>query len=368
MYYIILTLLLLFSLKELFSKKRYPIFFVMVYGLMTLMATFRYGQIHDFFAYGFLYKNPHIMEAKDPGFAVLMVLSQNIGIDYITFVAIMSFLCMVLAFPFFSKKCHYSFISLLIFYSYTFLEGAMGSFRQGLCLSLLLCIYPLLEKRKYIWFTVGVIAGCLIHLSFIVCLLFPFILKTQIHEKKYVSLILIFFLTFASLQIDYSVFLPSFLSNRVSVYLEKANSAGFLQLLLRFALIIPLLLIKTEKGTTLSHAKSIYFTGFCLYCLLGADVLTAGRIEYYFRTFLCLFIAELSITKNRWNPKIFFFFSFMIIINTFVWFKNIDFACENGNYNKDINAFNFPYISIFNHKDLYLYSNPPVQNMKYVEF
>ena len=358
MYYITLILLLFLCLVEIHTRKPNQYGFYVAYLLMTAIATFRYGQLGDYFAYAYLYHHPEAIAAKDPGFALLiMFFSETLGIEYIPFVSTMSFLCMALAFPFFAKSCKGSAIALLFFYAYTFIQGPMSAYRQGLCTSLLLCMYPLLCEKKYVPYYTIVLLGCTIHMSFIIAIIIPFVIKFKHFNEPYVVVVIMAFIVLATFQIDYTRYLPSFLQDRTGGYFEvDKNHEILLQMILRTLIVIPLLLYRPAVNSDAYRAKAMCITGFIMYCFLSGSVLTGGRLEYFFRTFLCLFVASVLITGKRKSMMSGLVLTYLITIHTFMWFKNIDFARTNGGYRAHVSWYNFPYVSVFNKEELWQYS------------
>ena len=103
MYYIVLTILVFFSSIEVVTGLRSRRWFNLSYILMTFMATFRYGQMDDYFNYNINYENPDIYMDIDPLFGLLILLFKSISLEYTVFVAIISLSCMLLSYRFFVR-------------------------------------------------------------------------------------------------------------------------------------------------------------------------------------------------------------------------------------------------------------------------
>lgn len=365
LYQLVAILLIVLSIREIKMHKSSVSLFNFMYFLMTIMATFRYGQLGDYFGYMYLYNFPSSMMAKDPGFGLLIVLSNALGLDYTVFVSFLSFLCMALAYRFFSTICHYSFLALFVFYSFLFIYGAMAGFRQGLCLSLLVNVYTLLIERKYKLFYVYVLLGCFIHLSFIIAFLMPFIINIKFFHRKEVWFLILFCTFIAFIGIRFSVLLPSFIVSRLYNENGETSDAGFLQIALRFSILLPVLLYNAKEKSDAYYAKSLTIFGYCMFCLLSSDTLVAGRLEYYFRIFICVFLSYIIYKETKLNlymMKPFLFF--LLFVHIVVLYKNLDFCIDNGNYKPHIHVYNLPYVSIFNPNDIDNYSTIRYDNSR----
>ena len=318
---------------------------------MTFMATFRYGQMDDYFNYNINYENPDIYMDIDPLFGLLILLFKSISLEYTVFVAIISLSCMLLSYRFFCETCKNSCLSLLIFYSYTFMMCPMSSIRQGLCLGLLMYLYPLLINRSK-WYYLWVILGSFIHLSFLIALFIPFILKFHFYNKKIVLFSIVGLTVLAFVGLSIATLLPI---ERITYYEEGEGVSIWLRMILRILIITPVILFKPEENTDGYNAKVICLIGYALYCLFSFNDLVAGRLEYYFRTFMCLFVAYL-INNNKRTSRYLSQLGLLLLLHIFLWFKNIDAGIDRMSYKEGITALNFPYISVFNKAELKEYS------------
>ena len=147
---------------------------------------------------------------------------------------------------------------------------------------------------------------------------------------------------------DLSSYIPSSLSDRS---MGEKGEGKVVQLLLRLSLIIPLLIIKPSYGTDGYFSKGICIVGYCLYCLFIFAPTVAGRMEFYFRTFWCLFGAYV-IFKVKKTYLYNLLLIFVILIHSILFFKNINSFIVQGDYNEKVSLYNFPYISIFDQDEL----------------
>lgn len=320
---------------------------------MTLMTIFRFGQLGDYFTYYYLYTNPLLM--RDPISIIYASFLNILGFDYQGFITITELICMGLAFPFFYKTCQRSCIALLVFYCYTWMLCPMSALRQAICLSLMLFSYPLLVEGKRNLFLGVVLFGSFIHLSF-----FSVLLIGIFYDKKWFDHPLMLYIVLLSTLLMFSgadllsEFRTYFAEDRSVSFDEQMPFANLFQLFLRLLIILPIFLFKPDYWSNGYFAKSICIIGYILYCLLSADLLVAGRMEYFFRTFLCLFVAYLSFNcTSKFRRTVLFFF---VLVHVILFFKNIGGAISQGDYKGSVTIFNYPYISIFDKQELEYYS------------
>ena len=384
MYYLVLIVLFICSIREIISAKTYRGLFLLVYIIMTLMAIFRFGQLGDYFTYYYLYQNP--IASRDIVFILYAYLFKFLGASYQFFLTVTELIIFVLAFPFFYRTCKCSLISLFLFYTYTFMVCPMSALRQAICLSLLLYSYYLLVEKKKVKFFVIVGIGSLIHLSFFTVFLIGWLYDKKFYNKP-VFLFFVFFATFIMLAgIDLTANIRGLFEGRSVAGATSSSFDNMFQLGLRLILVFPLLLFKPPYGTDGYYAKAICIIGYILYCVLSSNILVAGRIEYFFRTFLCLFVADLSLrlkpllsdvsnnadenlssssssisSFNRFRKMYLsmrgIVLSLFVFVHLVLFFKNIDGAISQGQYKEGVTVFNFPYISIFDKAEIDTYTN-----------
>lgn len=315
---------------------------------MTLMAMFRFGQLGDYFDYYYLYQIP--INLRDPLFILYTLIFRFFDFSYTFYIAVTEIICLGLAFPFFYKTCQGSCISLLVFYTYTFFLCPMSALRQAVCLSMLLLSYNLLVEKKKIPFFIVVTLGSFIHLSFFSVFILGLFYDNKIFNRSIVvyAIIIVTLLFFFGLDLTYGI------RNSIEDRSVGANIRDpfdiLIQIILRLLIIIPILFIKPAYGTDGYYAKAICIIGYIMYCLLASNILVAGRIEYFFRTFLCLFISFISfdsVSKYR-NIILYFFISIHVVL----FFKNINSFIAQGNYEQNVTMFNFPYISVFDKSEI----------------
>lgn len=349
MYYLVFLILFYGSFLEVFLKKKSPFAFILAYFLMSFMAMFRYGQLADYFSYKDLYEGRNSMnEGRDPLFTFLTEMCSDMGIGFEGFIMILGFFSMAIAYPYFARYCKKSLTALLIFYSYLFLVLPMTAMRQGVCLSLLLWSYSFLMEGKLLKFYLVVLLGCFFHLSMIVVIIIPFLFRKPWYNNNSMIWVVLGMTIMGLVTPDLSRYTIIF-GDRA---FEAEQGSRILQILIRALLIIPVLLVKPDYKTNGYYAKAICIIGYCVYCTMSFSALVSARLEFFFRVFMCLFVSySLFSLKKIYLGRL--LFSSIIAIHVFLFFKNMDAAIQQGDYNeKKVSMFNFPYVSIFDEGEL----------------
>lgn len=352
MYYFVFSLLLLFSIIEVITKRRNDFWFKTVYLLMTFMVMFRYGQLSDYFNYEGIYYEPETAGITDPLYFIVTEFFKTLGFNYEWYVIILGALTMGLAYPFFSKLCKGCITALFVFYSYVFLILPMSAIRQGLCLCVLLCCFNLLIQKKKKSFYIVALGGAFFHFSMLATIGIGLLYDKRWYNGWYVPWGLLGLSVFALVIPDLSMYIPEFL---VGKSIGEYQESRLIQIGIRAFLIFPILLIKPQYGTLGYYAKAICIIGYCMYCTLAFSPTISGRLEYYFRVFLCLFVSSIIFIEARIR-YVKLILEVVLFIHIGLFFKNINSLIVQGEYDaKKVSMLNFPYISIFDKDELRQY-------------
>lgn len=352
MYYFVFYLLLFCGLKEIYCHKSNKMFFILAYSMMSFMVMFRYGQLTDYFNYEYIYDDPDIAGISDPLYFALTKFCKGIGIGYQLYVIMIGALSMFLAFHFFDYYCNKSCVALFFFYCYVFLMLPMNAIRQGVCLCALLWGFRLLLEKKIKTFCAIALFGAFFHFSTLVLILLALLYDKKFYNSKLVVVILMLFSIIAIITPDFSSYFPGFLGDK---FTGESEDIKIMQIIIRVLLILPVIYIKPEYGSSGYYAKAICIIGYCVYCMLSFHSLFAARIEVYFRTFICLFSVYiyLSDKKGTYNKSILLY---MMVIHSVLFYKNMNAAIEQGDYDTNkVSMMNFPYVSIFDQEELKQY-------------
>lgn len=320
---------------------------------MTFMVMFRYGQLSDYTPYEIIYYSPEKAGITDPLYFFITDSLNKLGCNFEFFVIIVGALTMGLAYPFFSRLCKGSLTALFVFYCYVFLILPMSAMRQGMCVSVsLLCFNLLLSKKKKLFYLVACL-GSFFHISMLCVILIGLLYDRKWFNKTRIILGVLLCLTvFALITPDMTSYIPEFLQSKS---LGEYKDSRIIQISLRALLVYPLLLIKPKYGSLGYSAKAICIIGFSLYCLLAFGSTMAGRLEYYYRIYLCLFVSYIIFSGEKVrNGRL--FLGLVLILHMVLFYKNIYSFISQGEYNeRKVSVLNFPYITIFDKDELKQY-------------
>ena len=352
MYYIVFCVLLFFSLVEVVTHKRNQIGFDAVYALMTFMLMFRYGQLTDYSSYELDYYYPGMAGIRDPFYTVITEFLKMIGISFKGYVMIIGAVTMGLAYPFFLRFCNKSVTSLLIFYTYFFLILPMSGIRQGIAVCLLLYAFHLLIENKKKLFYIVIGAGCFIHATLFTVIVIALFYDKKYFNEWYVASALAGLTIFALVTPDLTSYIPEALSNRS---LGEYEENRLVQVAIRLLLILPVLYIKPKYGTFTYFAKAVCIIGYAIYCVTAFSSMISGRLEFYFRVFMCMFVAGVIYLEEKSRLRELILMG-IIMVHMVIFFKNMNAFISQGDYDPDkVTMFNFPYVSIFDEDELHDY-------------
>lgn len=357
MYYILYIIILYSAIKEATTHKRNKTLFKVIYTCLFLMAIFRYGQGQDYFNYEGVYHEVSVYTRNsilgiflidDIGYAFLNYIAIYLNLPYEFFMAIFTAITMSMFYHFLKKSCNYSMISLLVFYSVIYMIYALSIVRQGFNIAFFLCfMFPLLEQRKYLKFTLLTLFISTIHASALIFLFFPIVNNIKWSYKSLlftfiVSLVILFFST------NLMSYIPiPFIQDRMKTYLEDASGNLLLAKTVRLLLVFPLLLLPSRliSKTEVKDSRVFFFFGFFIYALISFSELAASRIWGYFLGFECIILANLSLS-NIWSKTKVLIVLFYTLLSSVLWIKDINGAMQQGKY-RNCTIFTYPYVSIF---------------------
>lgn len=223
-------------------------------------------------------------------------------------------------------------------------NSLMNGVRQNIAACIFVSLIPLvLEKKKWIWYCVGVYLASLMHKS--AYLLFPlgvaiYFLQYKI-LNKYIQLVIFTLCIIFSDKID-----VSFITNIYSQYgaeagysdkdiaiysdhTEMDKSLGFM-IYIQIAVYIIVMwysknLERQFKNKVFNIQYNIFFIGICLFILFYNNF-TINRLLYYAKVFIPIIVASCMfyLWNNRTQKKrtlLYFMISLMLIYNIYVFYK-----------------------------------------------
>lgn len=362
MYYIIYLIIGATVVKEVLHRHVNGLFFGFIYAILIIMLVFRYGQGQDYFNYQQLYNeigylgdiSPFLLLARpDIGYAILCYVSYSFQLPFPLFLAFISIVTMYWFYLFFVRYCDKSILSLFFFYSVIYLIYPFSIIRQGIVIAFFVgVLFPLIENHKYVKYCFYVVVLSTIHLSAIILLLFPIMWNARL-TKKWMLMIFILLSVSMFFEIHMFSYIPiNFINDRISHYTDSASSNLILAKIVRFLIVFPIFFLPNKwlkEDTYLLKMRSMLFFGYVVYALLSFSELTASRLWGYFLVFECLMLFRILCKKSFLKLR-FFLLGYYILLNSILWFKDINGFIQQGEY-QNCTFFTYPYISIFDDED-----------------
>jgi hypothetical protein len=368
MYHIVFLILLIIALIESFYKIDKKIIFI-VFFLLLCFLTLRYGQGSDYFHYVYLIK----ALANDYEWAlahdVIWKIPNEIGFTYLSYfwikllhfspevlVAVMSGFSFLVIYKFIKKYSQRPIFSLFVFYCVFYLIYPFSAIRQSVCLSIFVYyMAPLLHEKKY--FKYYILAALLytIHYSSIILFILPAVnifKSLKVHDVFILSvicliigIILIFYLKPLSI---------IFGSVGVKIGVYSGTRLDIFSLLLRITLFIPIIqtLNYYDEDSFGNLILRIYILGFLVYVLFFAFPLISSRLNVFMRYFEIILLIDYLIYITRRKFLVSFQYTFVFLVLSVIYFKNINSFIGQGPYKNNIKVYNYPYVSIFNKKKI----------------
>lgn len=354
MYYIVYILLLLFSIKEIFTGKIDKYTFYSLYVIITFMATFRFGQGTDYYNYYDIYNNSlslsnmdlyAIFRLNDPGFILLNYIFAVNDVYYPIFASLFSLFTMIIFYKFFYITCNKSVLSLFLFYTLFYFIYVFNLMRQGFVMACVCSIlYPLLLKNKYIKYYILLILFSTIHQSVLIWSIVPLILKIKINK-----IVFVFIFVFLVLMLLFGVNLPPFIDyERIDNYVSESSDNMIYAKIFRIMIVLPVFVLFIKR---INYYLLLLLFGLFVYTIFSYSELVASRLEVFFRLFIIPVILLSLFYFPRYKFPLFFYY---LLISSILWFKDINATLEQGGY-VECNIFTYPYINVFNPYEIEYY-------------
>lgn len=369
MYIVISAVLTILAISEALTHKSSKNLSLVVWGVLTFLLCFRYGQGTDYFNYlaQYEYVDVHGLFSENTlyhgehGWYILMLLAKRLGMSFELFVGIISFVMMILIRRGIEKYSPYKVLSYLILFPTYYMTYCNAAIRQALVLALFIGfgIQFLVEKKekKYIFL---IVCSSLIHSSGLL-LLAPLFVSFKFTKKNILYLIPFAVLT----TFLFYRFSASFISQfSFSSYIKESYSVGGVLIRVIMCYVIFKLSKKHVKQNNESRDISVllfdmYMLGFAIFMAFSFSGTFAQRLTMPFKALEVLLIPML-ISQNahatlQIRKRLMRIVLFLALLLNVELIKNIDSYIEQGEYRSDINALNYPYVSVFDESDIYKY-------------
>ena len=277
-YYVMIIFILLFIVESLRSK---------TVGEDTKVY---YSWFETYSKYDlFQIKDAKSIQDVEYGYIFFNILISKISSDPRFFIAIVSFVILLLHFSFIIKETNDIVLSILIFFCLNYFFTSMVSLRQYIAMGIVFRSYSNVKKQNYIRAIIIGFVAFLFHYSSLIflftCLLLPFMIKSNIFRNTIFIILGILFLSMPIVVKWVAVLFPKY-----KYYLDmidfsyKISNINIIKIVLDIIMIITFKHSKTKSNTMIS-----ILLGFHVVSLLYSMIIPyAFRLSYYFDYFLIL--------------------------------------------------------------------------------
>ena len=285
----------------------------------------------------------------EPGFSFLIILFKSLNLSYLQFIAFCSLIPLTLIFYTIQKYSINKTLSLFIFIANYYMVYIESALRQGIAMSIFIyAVLYLISTKKIINYFFLIFIGITFHLSLIVTLIIPIILK--FNKKLFLNKYSVIFLSIIAFTAGI-VFLRSIVSIFPRAAYYMGGDSFYFAIFLKSLNIILVFYMYTRVKNNLSQTEisllKIYIFGNMFYFFVSSISVFSRLTEYFI--FLEIILIPSMITFLR-RGKI-LVITVYILLFSFLFIKDIDsFLYQREYYSKNI--FNYKHVTIFNKEEI----------------
>ena len=334
-------------------------------ALLTMFLALRFGQGTDWLAYNYIFQGaPSELNFEsvfytdayhsEIGWKLLNNVVKAFGFDFLLISLGTSFFEMLFLAKFVNRFSPNRALSLLVAFPVVYLTYFFSAMRQGLVIALFLGVMvEWLQKGETVKYFLLTLLAITIH-SLSIILFVPLIASRLSFRSLGTALALSGVaggLLIPVLPNLASLLAPSYSGNSISVVAlaYRVMMAALIYLMYSSAK-------KQESANGLEILIKVYLSGLAIYLLFMGNDLLASRLA---SPLLAVEIALIPILVKRGSGRMIVpLMLALLLLIAIMSVKNIDSYIEQGDYYSSINAFNYPYISVFNQDEIanYTYS------------
>ena len=365
MYLIMSGITALFAVMGYLNRKADKKLFCIELLLMGAMLCLRYGQGTDYFGYEVNYSlvpqnlDIHFLLHNgvhgEIGYTFVVEIFRMLKAPFPVFVAVWSLVMMLMTYYGIKKYGGVKTIAVLLLYP-TYYLTFYYAVRQGFALAYTLCfVLPAYLKDEKIKCMLLVCIGATIHKSLII-LLVPVLVERIVkkHEKEMIILAV-------PAGMAFGLFLKETGFQMSYVHFDPSLGAIILRIIL-FIAIVRLYRFSGKQDEINDRLYSFYLVGFCIYLVLCPVAFISHRVTAYMKVSEVILFSRLLRKQNdiMYIRRAFTVLKgqvclLIIAICMVEGAKNINSYIGQGEYYSGIYFYNYPYVSIFNKKDIYKY-------------
>lgn len=361
-YILILAWLVVAGLLSFYIPALDSILYKVCFVILALFLLFRFGQGTDWLGYNYIYSfAPSTFDFSDAfytdaihseiGWKLLNNLFKFLGLKFIHLVLFVSIIELICLRIFIKRYSSIKTVSLMIAYPTLYLTYYFSSLRQGLVTALFLAFaLRWLYEKKYVTYVLGIVGLSLFH-TFALAFL-PLVFFVKLKPKTYYVIMLL------SMCIGFAGF-SGLIQPLYRLYsVEYTDSFSLISLLQRIVISLIIYFLYKDSEDRQSDEDTmlvkVFFYGLALYVCFMSNELIAARLASALLVLDVVLVPKmLSLNRNKTSLFLFVIVAIVLVMTV----KNINSYILQSAYLNGVTVINYPYISIFNPYDIYLYSS-----------
>lgn len=378
LYIIVWLFFCLLSIKEAATADKSPkpkMSFYICFLILTLMLVFRYGQGTDYFGYrsnyykipDFAITFPNYDVHGEVGYSLLCNIFRVCHLPFESFVSCISVIQMGAMFVFYKRYQIATPFALLLSIPTLYMTYFISSIRQGVAIAIFLgLLFPMLENKNYVGYVIGTLVCISFHSVAAVFLLLPFVQIFHRISVLQVFVVLSWLGGFILATPEGQTLIKFFGISGVNFYLGQI-SISLTACAERLVLlgIVTWLYIKLGKNgkcnDTFRLAYSVYLLSMMIYGGLLWNSLIASRTAAVLR-FLEIYLIAYGVRQMNRGSR-YLAVILLLVLQTFMFYKNITTAIQEGPYKPEVDAINYPYVSVFSPEKIFDYREIADENI-----
>lgn len=347
------------------SNQRYErMAYFVSFVLLTFFLAFRYGQGTDWLSYNYIFNlAPNTLDLcssfysasvhSEIGWKIINNLVKALGGDFVFLSVITSIVEMALLGKFLNRYSSNRAFSLLIGYPVVYLTYYFSMMRQGLVIAVFLGVMlDMLNERRFLPYILITAICTSIH-SLSIVFIVPYFANCI--NRKSLSLMIA---VCAAIGMALIPLLPRIIELLSMDYSTADISVLALMYRLGLALLVFFLFSsarrKGDNVDDLDHLIKVYVSGISIYLLFMGNDLYASRLASPMLAVELVLVPKL-LSRSELTSRIPILVA-VLLASSVMYVKNIDSYIDQAPYVQTVDVINYPYISIFNKQDIYLYS------------
>jgi hypothetical protein len=360
-YTLLIILFLVFSPVSNKNETRY--FVIFSYFVLLLFASFRFGVGTDYFSYYKIFSllpddfsDISIFQVisfslfVEPGFSLLMILFKSFNLPFSYFIALCSFISLSLSLYTIQKYSINRLLSLFIFFANYYMVYIESALRQGIAMTIFLyAFYDFIYTKRKVKYYFLIFAGMTIHVSILITLCVPLVMK--IHKNVFKNPIIIIIM--AMMALTSSIFMPKVFGfilsifSEKSVYFDSSFSLNIFPISLRILEMILIYMLFRKNYLILSDreimAVKVYISGVYIYLMVSSVGLS--RVSEYF-TFIEIILIPNLLSYLKIKPRLVYYTVFLSLF-VILFYKDM-YSFIDQRKLKSNRIIDYQYVTIFN--------------------